>query len=272
MPLSPVRNKLPAMPLPPDIGLAATAWFDQPLAAALAHIAPLACLAEVYSDYNHSLLTAANRRAAVQSGLRLTVHGPWEGADVGHPSEAARKAALAVHRRHLEAAVEVGAAPYVLHPDYSLAPIARSSAVRAALQRSVVELAALQDEYGVEVTLENLMGADHSHFARPGDLDLGELGLALDTGHAAACGALAEFLREPQAQLRHVHLHDNAGPVHGETGADSHLALGLGVVDVGAVLAAARRAGASTIIEVLTPEGVHASLDYLRRERLVSAR
>lgn len=259
------------MLLPPDIGLAAATWFDRPLATALDHIAPVAELAEVYSDYNHSLIKAANRRAAVRSGLRLTVHGPWEGADVGHPCEATRQAALAIHRRHLEAAAEVGATLYVLHPDYDLAPIVRSDAVRDALQRTVVELAALQDEYGLEVTLENLMGADHTHFARPGDLDLGELGLTLDAGHAAACGVLAEFLREPQAQLRHVHLHDNAGPVNGETGADSHLALGLGAVDTGAVLTAARRAGASTIIEVLTPEGLKASLEYLRRERLVPA-
>ena len=66
-----------------------------------------------------------------------------------------------------------------------------------------------------------------------------------------------------------MHLHDNAGPVAGATGSDSHLALGLGVVDVGAVLAVARRAGASTIIEVLTPEGLSASVAYLRRERLI---
>ncbi len=259
------------MQLPPDIGLAAAAWFDQPLAVALGHIASVAELAEVYSDYNHSLIRAANRRAAVQSGLQLTVHGPWENADVGHPCEAARKAALAVHRRHLEAAADVGAALYVVHPDYDLMPIVRSGAVRDALQRSIVELAVLQDEYGVEVSLENLMGADHTHFARPGDLDLGALGLALDTGHAAACGALTEFLHEPQAQLRHVHLHDNAGPVNGATGTDSHLALGLGVVNAGSVLAAARRSGANTIIEVLTPEGVRTSLEYLRREGLVTA-
>lgn len=260
------------MLLPPDIGLAASAWFDLPLAEALVHVAGVAGLAEVYSDYNHSLTSAANRRAALQSGLRLTVHGPWEGADVGDPSVARRRAALGVHRRHLEAAAEVGASLYVLHPDYCLAPIVRSAAVRDALQRSFVELGALQREYGVEVAVENLAGADHSHFARPGDLDLGDLGLALDTGHAAACGALDDFLRAPQGRLAHVHLHDNPGPLRGgATGPDPHLALGLGVVDSSAVLAAARRAGAAVIIEVLTPDGVAASFDYLRRESLVSA-
>jgi hypothetical protein len=48
--------------LPPDIGLAASAWFDLPLAAALAQVARVAGLAEVYSDYNHSLTTAATGR------------------------------------------------------------------------------------------------------------------------------------------------------------------------------------------------------------------
>ena len=259
------------MSLPPDIGLAASAWFDLPLAAALAQVARVAGLAEVYSDYNHSLTTAANRQAAAHSGLRLTVHGPWEGADVGDPSETGRRAALDVHHRHLEAAAEVGACVYVLHPDYSREPIVRSAAVRDALQRSIVELSALQHEYGVEVAVENLAGADHGHFARPGDLDLGGLGLALDTGHAAACGALDDFLRAPQGRLRHVHLHDNPGPRDGATGPAPHLALGLGIVDAGAVLAAARRAGATVIIEVLTPAGVMASLDHLRREGLVEA-
>jgi sugar phosphate isomerase/epimerase len=259
------------VPLPPDIGLAAATWFDQPLAVALARIAPVAGLAEVYSDYNHSLTEAHNRQAATQSGLQLTVHGPWEDADVGHPHETARKAALAVHRRHLEAAAQVGAAIYVLHPDYSLAPIVRSDGVRAALQRSIVELAKMQDAFGVPVALENMPGSDHTHFALPGDLNLGELGLALDTGHAASCGALAGFLREPRARLRHVHLHDNAGPVAGEAGDDAHLALGLGVVDADAVLAAARAAGARIIIEVLTPEGVAASLAFLECEGLVPA-
>jgi sugar phosphate isomerase/epimerase len=258
--------------LPPDIGLAASAWFDLPLAEALAHIAGVAGLGEVYSDYNHSLTNAANRRAARRSGLRLTVHGPWEGADLGAPSEAGRRAALTVHRRHLAAAAEVGASLYVVHPDYCLSPIVRSAAVRDALQRSIVELEALQGEYGVEVAVENLAGADHSHFARPGDLDLGDLGLALDAGHAAACGALDEFLRAPQGRLRHVHLHDNAGALDGATGPDPHLALGLGVVDAGAVLTAARRTGAAVIIEVLTPDGVAASLDYLSREGLIDAR
>lgn len=186
------------MTLPATIGLAAAAWFDKPLGEALGEIAAIAQLAEIYSDYNHSLMKAHNRRAARESGLQLTVHGPWENADVGHPHEDARRAALAVHRRHIEAAAEVEASLYVLHPDYSLTPIVRSRRIVEALTQSIAELAELQRELGVRITLENMPGADHSHFAHPGDLELGAIGLTLDTGHAAACGALAAFLREPR--------------------------------------------------------------------------
>jgi len=51
---------------------------------------------------------------------------------------------------------------------------------------------------------------------------------------AAICGTLDDFLREPHAELAHVHLH-NRGPA--DTG-DPHLPLGRGVVNARAVLRA----------------------------------
>ena len=82
----------------------------------------------------------------------------------------------------------------------------------------------------------------------------------LDTGHAALTGTLAEWLSEPQANLRHVHLHDNGGRGHG----DRHQPLGSGVVDVAPVLAAARAAGATIALELTNEADVVASLAYLR--------
>ena len=82
-----------------------------------------------------------------------------------------------------------------------------------------------QRELGVRIVVENLPGVGFSHFGAPGDLDLGELGLILDTGHAAICGTLHDFLREPHAELAHVHLHDNRGPADA---GDPHLPLGEG--------------------------------------------
>ena len=87
----------------------------------------------------------------------------------------------------------------------------------------------------------------------------------LDAGHAALTGTLAEWLSEPQANLRHVHLHDNLGRGDG----DSHRPLGSGVVDAGPVLTAARAAGATIALELTNEADVLASLEYLRANELL---
>lgn len=73
------------MKLPPGIGLPTDARYRLPLAAALERIAGRAELAEIYSADEHTLLAGANRRAAVASGLQLTVHGPYDDLEPGSP-------------------------------------------------------------------------------------------------------------------------------------------------------------------------------------------
>jgi sugar phosphate isomerase/epimerase len=254
------------MLLPPDIGVSAFAWDRLPLAAALERAGRLAELVEVYSGDRHDLRSATNRRAVRESGLRLTVHGPFDDGSIGAPKERDRRRTVTVHRRHLEAAADAGALRYVVHPDYSQRRGLHDAEVAAALARSVAELEEAQDEYGVRVGIENMPGRGHSHLVAPGDLDLGRLGFVLDTGHAAASGTLAACLEGPCESLIHVHLHDNLGPSQGE---DPHLPLGTGVVDAGAVLGVARAAGATVILELLDEESLLASIAHLRARGLV---
>ena len=255
------------MKLPPDIGLPTDAWYRLPLAAALERIAERAELAEIYSADDHSLLAAANRRAALASGLQLTVHGPHDDLEPGSLRERDRRYAVQVHRRHLEAAAEIGAFTYVVHPDYSGCAVPRDARVVAALQCTFAELEELQRELGVRVVVENMPGIGFSHFGAPGDLDLGELGLILDTGHAAICGTLHDFLSEPHAELAHVHLHDNRGPADA---GDPHLPLGRGVVDAGAVVRKARESGARVILELLDEASIAESVAYLERRGILT--
>jgi sugar phosphate isomerase/epimerase len=253
------------MRLPPHLGLTASAWSDLPLDRALAAMSDLTALAEVYSGDGHDLTLAHNRRAVAASGLRVSVHGPFVELDPGSRSERRRREAVDAHARQIEAAAEVGALVYVVHPDFSVAPRRRDPRVSAALQHSIEDLAALQAEFGVRVAIENLPGADHTHFATPGELDLGDLGLVLDTGHAVISGSLHDFLAQPRAELVHVHLHDNRGPADAD---DPHRALGEGVVDVPRVLACARAAGASVVLELLEQRTVRDSLAYIERRGL----
>ena len=255
------------MKLPPDIGLPTDAWYRLPLAAALERIADRAELAEIYSADDHSLLAEQNRRAALASGLRITVHGPFDDLEPGSPKERDRRYAVEAHRRHLEAAAEIGALTYVVHPDYSGCALPRNPRVIDALQRTFAELEDLQRDTGVRIVVENMPGVGFSHFGAPGDLDLGELGLILDTGHAAICGTLDDFLSAPHAELAHVHLHDNRGPADA---GDPHLPLGRGIVDAGAVVRKARESGARVILELLSEASIAESVAYLERRGVLT--
>ena len=258
----------------PDIGISTSAYSEYVLAPALSRIAELARdeglqpSAEIRSFGLHTLLSPRNRRAALAAGLDYTVHGPFGYTGIADVDDASRIEALDEHRRHLEAAAWIGARLYVVHPDWRPhANGARDPRVVAALAASFATLLELQREYGVEILVENMPGAGHSHFTHPGDLDLQGLGLLLDVGHASISGCLDAWLEDPRARLRHLHLHSNAG--RGDD-ADPHLPLGAGVVDAAAAMAAARAAGASVVLEHDRHEAVVASLGHLRESGLLA--
>jgi len=250
----------------PDIGISTSAYADRLLAVALERIAELAPAAEIRSFGMHTLLSKRNRAEVGKAGLWYSVHGPFGYTGIWDVNEAERLKALDVHRRHLEASAEIGAHLYVVHPDWRPETRPRDPAVVVQLGRSFETLSAWQDELGVEIVVENMPGTGHSHFTHPGDLDLGGLGLILDVGHASISGCLDEWLDDPHARLRHLHVHDN----HGEGDDDDpHLGLGEGVVDAAAVMGAARKAGASVMLEHDSPEAVRTSLSRLRELGLI---
>ncbi len=244
-----------------DIGISTSAYSEHMLPAALERVADLAAAAEIRSFGLHTLLSKRNRRAAQEAGLIYSVHGPFGYTGIWDLDEAERLRALDEHRRHLEASAEIGALVYVVHPDWRPEIAPRDPAVVAALDRSFSTLLEWRAEYGVEIAVENMPGAGQSHFTHPGDLDLRGLGLILDVGHASISGCLDDWLADPQAPLRHLHVHDNHGQGDDD---DPHLGLGAGVVDAAAVMAAARAAGASVVLEHDREDAVLTSLARLR--------
>lgn len=251
-----------------DIGISTGAYPRLSLASALLRIAELAPAAEVFSLGLHSLLEPVNTRALAASGLPFSVHGPFTHSGLGSRSQATRLAAVELHRRHMSAAAELGSHLYIVHPDLQPRWRLWDPRVADALQRSFAELRALQEEIGLEVAVENMPIASHSHFTAPGDLDLQGLGLALDVGHAALTGTLADWLAHSHALLRHVHLHDNQGDRTG----DQHQPLGTGVIDAAPVLEVARAAGATIVLEHAREADVLSSLEHLRERGLLSGR
>ncbi len=245
-----------------DIGISTGAYAGLPLASALLRIAELAASAEVCSWGYHSLLELENRQAIASMGLPFSVHGPFTHEGLGSRFRSKRRAAVDLHRRHMAVAAELGATCYVLHPDLQRRQKPRRPSVALALQRSFEEFRGLGDEIGLRILVENMMYTQRSHFSAPGDLDLQGLDVTLDVGHAAMTGTLNEWLTDPKATIRHVHLHDNHGPGFG----DLHQALGTGVIDVAPALAATRAAGATIVLEHVSDRAVLASLAYLRAQ------
>ncbi|MCX6374223.1 MAG: TIM barrel protein [Actinobacteria bacterium] len=146
---------------------------------------------------------------------------------------------MQVHRRHHEAAAEIGALTYVVRPDYSGRALPGDPRVVAALKRTFAELEELQREHG----------------------------LILDTRHAAICGTLHDSLKEPHDEPAHVHLHDDRGP---DDAGDPHLPLGRGIIDAGEVVRRARQSGARVILLLLGETAIAESVAYLERRGIVS--
>ncbi|MCX6363358.1 MAG: sugar phosphate isomerase/epimerase [Actinobacteria bacterium] len=248
-----------------DIGISTGAYYELSLGAALLRIAEIAPSAEILSLGRHSLLEPVNVRVIEAAGLPFTVHGPFAHFEFGSRSASKHRGAMDLHRRHMWVAAELGAQLYVVHPDLQRRARGWNPKVAASLERAFEELSALQDEIGLPIAVENLPFSRHSHFVAPGDLDLKGLGLALDVGHAAVTGTLRAWLDVPPAGLRHVHLHDNQG----HRGGDEHDPLGTGVIDLEPILAVARAAGASIVLEHKDEASVIASLDHLRSRGLL---
>ena len=89
------------MLLPPDIGVSAFAYENLALPVALERAARLAQLVEIYSGHLHNLLAPANRAVVRESGVRLTVHGPFDDGSIGAVRERERRRAVDEHRRHI---------------------------------------------------------------------------------------------------------------------------------------------------------------------------
>ena len=203
-------------------------------------------------------------RGSSSSGLPFSVHGPFLDFEYGSRSASAPQGAGRV-RRHIAAAAELGARVYVVHPDLQRRWRGWDRRVQRALEQSFDELAALQEESGVTIAVENLPFVRHTHFKAPGDLDLRGLGLSLDVGHAAVTGTLAAWLEDDHHELKHIHLHDNEGHV----GGDQHLPLGRGVVAAAPILKLAREHRATVVLEHKNEADVMESLRHLEERGLI---
>jgi sugar phosphate isomerase/epimerase len=208
----------------------------------------------------------AIRQALEHHGLAVVGHTAYY-LPIASGIEEIRRASVVELRRCVEVCAHIGARWMNVHPDRH-APMHSRRFFVERNRETLSELLPYASSHGVGLMLENLPG-DFNTAAQMGELldPLPDLGLHLDIGHAnllVVQSTVEELLTSYGARLRHVHLHDNKGG-----GADLHLPLGTGTVDVrGAVRLLQRHGYDGTItLEVFTPDPHHLaySRDLLQR-------
>jgi sugar phosphate isomerase/epimerase len=209
---------------------------------------------------------SAIRAALDRHGLGVVGHTAFY-LPIASGIEEIRRAALTELRRCVDAFAAIGARWMNVHPDRHAPMHDRRFFVERNLE-TLAELLPYAAGRGVGLMAENLPG-DFNSSRDLGELldPLPDLGLHLDIGHANLLvgeSTVGELLRDYGARLRHVHLHDNKGG-----GADLHLPLGTGSVDLRSAIRLLRGAGydGTITLEVFTPDPHHLaySRDLLQR-------
>lgn len=213
-----------------------------------------------------SVDTNAIRAALNRHGMKVVGHTAWY-LPMANAIPDIREAAVAELKRCLERFGEVGAKLMNLHPDRHTPWHPRRFFIDRNLD-TIRELLPHAKSCGIELMIENLPG-DYNSAPQLGELldPIPELGLHLDIGHAnlqVPHNTTVEILAAHGKRLRHVHLHDNKGG-----GADLHLPLGTGTVDLRSAVEALQTCGYDDTItlEVFTPDQHHLtySRDLLRK-------
>jgi sugar phosphate isomerase/epimerase len=174
----------------------------------------------------HELLATRGLRAhSVHAEFRFV---EW---DLSSKYEGMRRLAVDNHAAVLEAAARLGAHHVVVHPGIQYLTYAPPQVLFQALRRSLEQLAPVAASTGVIVALENV---DYPEIPRIREqmrllLELfspSEVGLCLDTGHAALSGEdSGAYVRDLHDRLVGLHWHDN----HGQH--DEHRFPGLAGID-----------------------------------------
>jgi sugar phosphate isomerase/epimerase len=205
--------------------------------------------------------TALVRKALEAAKLPVVGHTAYY-LPIASPFEELRRVSVDELRRCMDAFAVLGAKWMNVHPDRHTPMHSRAYYVGRNIL-SLGELLRHSEECGVGLMIENLPG-DFNTPEQLGELldPLPDLGLHLDIGHAnllVPFNMTEAILNAYGSRLRHVHLHDNKGG-----GADLHLALGCGNVDVPGAIRALKGCGydGTITLEVFSPDR-----EYLRYSR-----
>jgi len=190
---------------------------------------------EIVDDGFHALdkrRTFKLKNIGESYNLKYSVHAPFADINIASPSKLVLKAMLKRLEKSIACASELNAYVWVFHPGLKTG-ISMFYPDMDWLQnlKTARVLSKIARDYGVKIAMENVpepypfLMKSVEHFARfYRELD-GEIGLALDIGHANINGQIELFLDSFADKIMHIHAHDNDGKE------DQHLGIGYGSIN-----------------------------------------
>ncbi len=230
-------------------------------------------------DYHDPAVLDAVAGWLTAEGLRLhSLHAPvmerYDGTwinplSIASADGAARAQAVRETEAALELARRVPVSVLVVHPglqDSLLSPSVQNSLDAA--MRSIEEIADIASPLGVRVALEvipNAMSTAEALVSLLDRLDMPEVGVCLDFGHAHMQGDVIDAIETLSGVLVATHVHDN----HGRR--DEHLVPFEGTIDWAGALAALQKIGYDGTL-MLELAGAEPAAPALERARQAIAR
>ncbi len=201
---------------------------DHPLVTTLEEISLRTDWIEILSEGQHDLFR--HKEDCCSFSARFSVHAPCADLNIASTRERIRTGSIGVIDDICKICDDIDAKTLVVHPGHCAWEPVRDESW-SSLMRSLGDLACVQEDHGVKITLENMGSWECCHFRTPVLLERikGQgLGFTLDVGHAYLNHVLEDFTQDGNPD--HVHLHDNLGEC------DDHAACGSGVIDFNKVL------------------------------------
>jgi sugar phosphate isomerase/epimerase len=165
-----------------------------------------------------------------ENGLRgITMHAPISVGDLSDPDEMEREETVLRCQRALDAAMLMGASVVTFHPSSIEGEMSQSKERWVSLEETLQDISGYADDRDVKVAIENFpcpfFGCNPLElYNRISNLNLPNVGMTLDIGHAFCGGHLPGILCQLGDKVFSVHASDNRGRV------DEHLTPGQGYV------------------------------------------
>ncbi|MCS7115314.1 MAG: sugar phosphate isomerase/epimerase family protein [Nitrososphaerota archaeon] len=165
-------------------------------------------------------------------GLKYSIHAPFNDINIASLSKPLLKVMVKKLQKSIVNAGALEAQMWVLHPGMETG-ISMFYPGHAWNQnvKTIQQLHRFAWDYGVKIAVENIpepspfLMKSVEHFQKFYEAADGEIGLALDIGHANISGQTELFIEKFRGKIVHIHAHDNRGKF------DEHLGIGRGTVN-----------------------------------------